>query len=1712
MASSAISNARGKLANYQELDKARISYNKEWAIATGEGELAEPRYVPNEIIVKFEQATAELVAEQLSWRLAAEDLRLSRSLDRLNGLYNVKDVRPIFEDFNEKQNWLKKLPTKDKSQLTDTEKRILRRLRRAPREAKVPALDRLYKLTVELEPGQSLGEAVAAFDDDPAVEYAEFNHIVSILTTPNDPLYSIQWPLNNTGQSYPGGSGTEDCDIDAPEAWDISTGSSDFVVAVIDTGVDDNHRDLDDNMWTDANGCHGYDFVNDDNDPMDDAGHGTHCAGIIAAEGNNSYDISGVNWTARIMAVKFLGSGGSGTTEDAILAVEYAVDNGADILSNSWGTSDANQALQDAFNYAHSQGVISIAAAGNKTFPWEDPTQPMYPAACENVVAVAATDSDDEMASFSYHGEWVDLAAPGVDVLSLRASGTSMGSPYDDYTRVASGTSMACPHVAGACALLLSVNSAVSPNDVREILVATVDPIDDGVCYSDGRLNLYSVARAGEGKGFIGLDRDIYLCSDELEITLVDVDLKGESTQDVNVVASGGDEETVTLSVTEANGCSFTGSIQTSSDPVDTNDGTLQVSHDETITVTYYDANDGTGNPASPNDTATADCQGPVISNIQVDAPGSIATVRFETDEPATSVVRCDENCGEPYGIEGSNSSLTTSHTIKLRGFSPETDYFFIVEATDGLENQTVDNNDGDCYNFTTTSALGDINVPGDYNTIQAAVDRAWDGDTVWVADGTYTGQGNHDIDFEGRAITVRSENGADNCVIDCLMEGRAFYFHTDEDANSVVSGFTISNGRTPANASPSVDFNAHLGGGIHCVASSPTIANCNIVGCVATFWGGGLCIKDTSNEITVSNCSFSQNRAMWGGGISSRSVDDLTLENCVVANNMSAAGGGGIDIQEGTSTLKGCAIINNKTEPTIKQAGDGGGILVWSDDGFNITNSFICGNYSGQNGGGMAIRDLDYEPSLEVSMENCVISDNSGRLGGGCFLCIGSYRVTNCTFSGNSTNEEGGGIYGCNATSTILDNCILWANTAETGSSIYQAGSDLGTVAVSYSDLENGQSSVYVGGDTTLVWGPGNIDSDPNFAFEDDYHIMTDSNCIDAGTNDPCGGLPDKDIDDNNRPLDGDGDSNAVADMGAYEYNSQSPSVALSPEAFEFFCNEDGSDPNDQTLSVRNTGGATLTWQVSEDCSWLQVDPNSGTSSSEVDTVTVSIDSNGLSAGNYECELVVCDNNAVNSPRSVSVALHVHGTLRVPTDYEKIQIAINAAKDGDTVEVADGTYTGGGNRDIAFHGKAITVRSKNGPENCIIDCKASEDNPHRGFIFHKTGEDANSIVDGFTITGGCINTDYLWVDGPGSGAGIFCDESSPTIKNCVAKGNRCVVTGWPPLSWGGGIFYAGSEEHAGEFCIVSCTIGENSVEDNGAGMFVWGNLGIRSCLIIKNSSINDGGGIWCIGPMEIINCTISDNTSGGYGGGIAIDGQRNPENEPNLTNSILWGNTADNGPQIALMCDHEEKSLELSVSYSDIEGGSSDVHVGENCTLDWRSGNIDSDPCFVNPDSNDYHLVGSSSLCFNAGDPNGDYSGQVDIDGDERVMDGRVDMGADEISCMSYDHPDYDDWFEWDKPDCWCYLRQCRGDADGEKEGLYWVYDADLAILQAAWGETEENMPEGGICADFAHDIEYGVYRVLLNDLAIFQQYYEEEEPNVPECDDTYINFWVEP
>ncbi len=352
----------------------------------------------------------------------------------------------------------------------------------------------------QLPAGADVLQTVAQLTGRPGIAYAEPNYIQYADATPNDPDFDQLWGLHNTGQT----GGADDADIDGPEAWDITTGSGSIVVGVIDTGVDYTHEDLFDNMWVnaaesagtdgiddDGNGwiddIYGWDFYNNDSDPFDDNGHGSHTSGTIGAVGNNGVGVVGVNWDVQIMALKFLSAGGSGPTDAAVEAVDYARTMGAQLTSNSWGGGGFSQALYDAIEASGAADMLFIASAGNSNRDAD--ASPSYPAAydVDSIISVAATDDKDARASFSNWGlTTVDLAAPGVSVLS-----TTPGNTYGTK----SGTSMAAPHVAGVAALAWGLAPSAPYAEIKAAIldgadpVAAFDPAGSTPTLTGGRLN-----------------------------------------------------------------------------------------------------------------------------------------------------------------------------------------------------------------------------------------------------------------------------------------------------------------------------------------------------------------------------------------------------------------------------------------------------------------------------------------------------------------------------------------------------------------------------------------------------------------------------------------------------------------------------------------------------------------------------------------------------------------------------------------------------------------------------------------------------------------------------------------------------------------------------------------------------------------------------------------------------------------------------------------------------------------------------------------------------------------------------------------------------------------------------------------------------------------------------------------------------------------------
>ena len=356
---------------------------------------------------------------------------------------------------------------------------------------------------------------IEVLEGDARVAYAEPNYLLQLSETPpSDPLFERLWGLHNTGQT----GGTEDADIDALEAWEISAGSKDVILAVIDTGIDVDHEDLKDNLWTNPQECprgvgkcvadgvdddgngyvddfHGINAITNSGALIDDYGHGTHIAGIAAATGNNRKGVIGVSWKARVLGCKFITAFGTGTTSNAVKCFNYIYDmrnkqkQNIVVTNSSWGGGSPSRSLREAMGRVDSP--LHVCAAGNS-----NSNRKLYPAAydLDNIIAVAATDHDDLYAGFSSWGEdWVDLAAPGVNILSTVPTGRCPMCLPSGYGAT-NGTSMSSPYVAGAAALIWSEFKGLNNQQVKQRILSGVNPLKNQSkkTLTNGRLNVFN--------------------------------------------------------------------------------------------------------------------------------------------------------------------------------------------------------------------------------------------------------------------------------------------------------------------------------------------------------------------------------------------------------------------------------------------------------------------------------------------------------------------------------------------------------------------------------------------------------------------------------------------------------------------------------------------------------------------------------------------------------------------------------------------------------------------------------------------------------------------------------------------------------------------------------------------------------------------------------------------------------------------------------------------------------------------------------------------------------------------------------------------------------------------------------------------------------------------------------------------------------------------
>ena len=820
-------------------------------------------------------------------------------------------------------------------------------------------------------------------------------------------------------------------------------------------------------------------------------------------------------------------------------------------------------------------------------------------------------------------------------------------------------------------------------------------------------------------------------------------------------------------------------------------------------------------------------------------------------------------------------------------------------------------------------------------------------------------------INFNGKAIRLYSSDGPNVTTIDANGAYHVVQCVSGEDANTILAGFTITGGF--ANGI----YPDNVGGGMYNDASSPTVTNCTFSGNSADYGGG---MYNDSSSPTLTNCTFTGNTASYGGGMRNSSSSPM-VTNCTFSGNTASD--------------------------------DGGGMENWPSSSPTVTNCTFSGNSAPGYGGGM---------------DNWTNSNPT---------------VTNCTFSGNSSNS-GGAMYNSASSSSMVTNCILWGDTPDEISNLLGS-----TTTVNYSDVQG--ASVYP--------GTGNINADPCFVDADsnDFHLLANSPCIDVGDNDSVpADTADLDGDGNTTepiPFDLDGNPRIlgnVVDMGAYEDENPEHTLMILSTA-----NGSVSEPGEGNFQYPHGTVVAIVAEADPCCGFVEwtgtaVDAGKVADACTAST-TVTVDADYTLAANFFRTVFFVDGGASGNNDGSSWA----------DAYNYLQDALAAAGCDSNILVAQGIYypdansanpAGANKREATFqliNGVAIyggfpsgggdwQSRDPNAYETILsgdinVPGDASDNSYH--VVQCVSGEDANTILAGFTITGGNANggSHPHW-----HGGGMYNDGSSPTVTDCNFSGNSANEGGSGMYNEGSSsptvtncTFSGNSADHGGGMynsnscstTVSNCTFSSNLATGGiGGGMYNlnWSSPAVTNCTFSGNWAATNGGGMDSrVGSNPTVtNCTFSQNTADTSGGGMF-----NYQSSPTVTNCILWNNTPD---------EIYNNSSSPTVNYSDIQGGWGGA--GGN--------NINADPCFVDADSNDFHLL-AKSACIDAGDNNSLPPDTADLDGDgntaepipfdadggPRVLDGNwdgnsvVDMGAYECQV---DYLVVDDMESYDETDNW--------------------------------------------------------------------------------------------
>ncbi|VGO14954.1 Thermophilic serine proteinase [Pontiella desulfatans] len=1279
-------------------------------------------------------------------------------------------------------------------------------------------------------------EAIGFFSKAAAeVAYSEPDYVRHFSgKIPNDLMYGDLWGMPK---------------VSAPDAWQITTGSKDTLVAVIDTGMDMDHADLLSNLWVnegeiagdnfdnDGNGyvddVNGWDFVGEigDNDPDDGDGHGTHCAGTIGAVGNNANQVVGVCWEVSIMPLR-VGTSEELLDSDIVDGIRYAARNGAKVLSNSYGGEGFSQTMYNAVSYANDQGAIFVAAAGNDST--DNDSTPQYPASYDlpNIVSVAATDENDNLADFSNYGaSSVDLAAPGVSIVSTYLNGD---------TATLDGTSMACPHVAGAMALLVTVDPMLTPAEAKQLLLASVDPVSglSGKVETGGRLNVHAMfANANDA------DKDGM--PDQWE------ELYGLNPNNPHDAGLDGDNDHLTNLEEFQNGCDPTND--------DSDDDSLVDGWE--IKYNFNPLNVHGSLPRLQYLGRNSDCIDAydlvVKGNYAYVADGAYGLKVLDLTDPASPE------------LVGSYST-----TGDARGIDVEGNYAYVADYEKGLFIIDVSNPANPVLKSSLSTTALKVDVVGDYAYVAAhnngfkIASVASKTSPSWKGTFSVIGLEVFDVAVSGTTAYV-GVDGA-NARFNVSNPASPTLINQHISGNNGV-GMFYSGGRIYSAANPRgvIVYNSSLQG-LGEYATSGTIED--------VCYGEGLIyVADGVNGFHVLDGSDPANIQPYV------SYDDVPAYGVTVANGYAYVAGDGEGIQ----------IFRSSVDADHDGMYDG-----WEMQNFGT----LAKSWDGDEDGDAIINWGEYLANLNP---NAADQDNDG-------LIDGADEVRRYLTDPRKQDTDNDGLAdGFEVTTNATDNIYLTdpLNADTDGDEMtdgWEIANDLNPLVKDGElDLDNDGASNRK--EEIAGTDPSDPDTDDDgmpdgWEFDMGINPLANDAALD----------PDEDTFTNlfeyellfngtytnsTHPKKADTDVDGLTDPEEVNIHGTDPTHPDTdgdgmPDGWEVdFGLDPLSDVGDDGASGDMDGDGLLNYEE-----YLN-----GSNPFEADTdgdgfLDPEERALGTMATNRFDPVVVDDNAPFDSwmyggqPFDPLLSdTNENGSLEHP--FDAIQEAINVASNGFTVLVREGRYLGFGNRDINPGGLELRIMAENqaDPSKTLIKTKGLG----AGFIFDG-GQTTNMVLAGFSIWSSLLGSDCSNGD-CGEKHGIICtDASSPLITNCVVEycrddGIYCDFNSSPVLSnvtvrsiyEGHGIYAKNGSTPS----VLSCTI--NSIYE-GCGILAEDSVGLDVMDTTISFCQNDGGpgrGIWLVNDETAI---IQNTTIANCQGGIRCD-----NSSPMIDRCTLSGNEA---------------------------------------------------------------------------------------------------------------------------------------------------------------------------------------------------------------------------